>query len=254
MALRGLDCFSGIGGFAWGLRGYVAPVAYCEIDEYCQSVLLARMASGELRGAPIWDDITTLDGHQFAGCVDIIVAGFPCQNLSIAGRGEGLAGERSGLFYQVMRLAREIRPQFIFLENVPGIRTRGLDAVTGELAAAGYDCRWDVISAREVGAHMHRDRWFLLANAHCPRLEGFNECDGGENQRTARSGSVPGQGERPAKPCVLPVADGLSPWVAEPEPARCAFTKGRVRELTAIGNSVVPLQARVAFERLLYGV
>ena len=96
--LIGLDLFSGIGGITLALSPWVQPTAYCECDEYCQSILLARMADRSLPEAPIWDDVTTLDGRQFEGIVDIIYGGFPCQNISTAGRGAGLEGERSRLF------------------------------------------------------------------------------------------------------------------------------------------------------------
>lgn len=146
------------------LGAYVRPVAYCEIDRYAQSVLLSRMSEGRLPIAPIWDDVSTLHGSDLPP-IDIIYGGFPCQDLSTAGRGRGLAGERSGLFFQILRLAKEIKPRFIFLENVPAIRTRGLDRVGRELAEAGYDCRWLVVSAAAVGANHKRERWFLLGYA-----------------------------------------------------------------------------------------
>jgi site-specific DNA-cytosine methylase len=94
----------------------------------------------------------------------IIYGGFPCQDLSCAGNGKGLAGERSGLFFEILRLARETNPRFIFLENVPAIRTRGAATVVKELASLRYDCRWGLLSAYDVGAPHKRERWFLLAN------------------------------------------------------------------------------------------
>ena len=160
--MRGLDLFSGIGGISLALEPWVRTVAYCERDKYAQAVLLSRMASGALDMAPIWDDVRTLDGPQFTGLVDIIFGGFPCQNISSAGRGEGLEGDRSSLFGEIVRLAQEIRPTFIFLENVPAIRTRGLPQVVRELAAIRYDCRWGALSAFDVGAPHKRERWFCL--------------------------------------------------------------------------------------------
>ena len=163
--MNGLDLFSGIGGLTSALMPWVRPVAYCEIDRFCQAVLLSRMADGRLPVAPIWDDVARLGAAQLPP-VDIIYGGFPCQDLSCAGNGAGLAGERSGLFFEVERLAREIRPRFVFLENVPAIRTRGADVVVGRLAGLGYDCRWGVLSAFDVGAPHLRERWWLLAHAH----------------------------------------------------------------------------------------
>jgi len=163
--INGLDLFSGIGGISLALKDYVRPIAYCEIDPYCQGVLLSRMADESLCNGTIWDDIKTLDGNIFKGAVDIIYGGFPCQDISVAGHGKGLAGERSGLFYEIVRLLRETRPKFLFLENVPAITGRGGVEVVKEITKMGYDCRWCVISAASVGALHRRERWFLLAHA-----------------------------------------------------------------------------------------
>jgi len=163
--LNGLDLFSGIGGITLALEGYVQPVAYCENDRYAIGVLLSRMSKGELPAAPVWDDVRTLRGSTFNGLVDIVYGGFPCQDISVAGRGAGLGGKRSGLFSEIVRLASEIRPRFIFLENVPAIRNRGANIVVGELAGLGYDTRWITLSAAEIGANHRRERWWLLANA-----------------------------------------------------------------------------------------
>lgn len=160
--MNGLDLFSGIGGLTLALCDYVKPFAYCEIDKYCQAVLLSRMHTGELPKAAIWDDITTLVGSILPS-IDIIYGGFPCQDVSCAGNGAGLEGKRTGLFFEVLRLAKEIKPRFIFLENVPAITTRGGLRVVREITEMGYDCRWCVISASSVGALHKRERWFLLA-------------------------------------------------------------------------------------------
>jgi DNA (cytosine-5)-methyltransferase 1 len=137
--LNGLDLFSGIGGLSVALAPWVRTVAYCECEPYAQAVLLSRQASGDVDVAPIWDDITTLAGFRLPD-VDIIYGGFPCQDISVAGNGRGLEGERSGLFFEVCRLVDEIKPPFVFLENVQAIRTRGGERVGKELAARGYDC------------------------------------------------------------------------------------------------------------------
>jgi DNA (cytosine-5)-methyltransferase 1 len=164
--LNGLDLFSGIGGLSLALSEWARPIAYCEIDRYAQAVLLSQMQDGSLPRAPIWDDVRTLSFKEDFAEIDIIYGGFPCQNISCAGNGVGLGGERSSLFFEIMRLAQEIRPKFIFLENVQAIRTRGLNWVCEELASAGYDSRWDFVSAEEVGAPHRRQRWFLLAHSN----------------------------------------------------------------------------------------
>jgi DNA (cytosine-5)-methyltransferase 1 len=161
--LNGLDLFTGIGGMSVALREWVRPIAYCEIDIFCQGILFSRMADKSIFNSPVWDDITTLQGSDFIGVCDIIYGGFPCQDISIAGHGKGLGGERSRLFFEIVRLAEEIKPHFIFLENVPAITTRGGLQVVSEIASLGYDCRWCVISAASVGALHKRERWFLLA-------------------------------------------------------------------------------------------
>jgi DNA (cytosine-5)-methyltransferase 1 len=166
--MNGLDLFSGIGGIGLALEPWVRTVAYCERDQYAQSVLLSRMQSGDIDRAPIWDDVTTLRGEMLPP-IGIIFGGFPCQDLSVAGRGKGLAGERSGLFFEIIRLVKEIKPAFVFLENVPAIRTRGLSEVVNAFTEIGYDCRWTCLSAGDVGAPHKRERWFLLASSNSER-------------------------------------------------------------------------------------
>jgi len=166
--LHGLDLFWGVGGISQALAPWVTTVTYCERERYAQSVLLSRMSKGEIDTAPIWDDVTTLKSELLPR-IDIISGGFPCQDVSVAGHGKGLGGSRSGLFFEIVRLARELRPRFLFLENVPAIRTRGLHTVVQELTKIGFDCRWTMLSASEVGAKHKRERWFLLANSNSPR-------------------------------------------------------------------------------------
>lgn len=161
--MYGLDLFSGIGGLTKALEGYVMPVAYCENERYAQAVLLSRMARRELPTAPIWDDVRSLTGPMLPVQPDIIYGGFPCQDISVAGRGAGLGGGRSGLFFEIVRLVSEIRPQFVFLENVSAITVRGAERVVGELCRLRYDCRWGILSAADVGAVHRRERWWLLA-------------------------------------------------------------------------------------------
>jgi len=170
--MNGLDLFSGIGGLTVALQDWVKPVAYCEIEQYARAVLLSRMSEGELPVAPIWDDVQTLKKEHVPVTIDIIYGGFPCQDISAAGRREGIQeGNRSGLFFEIMRLADEFKPRYLFLENVPNIRTKGLDVVLKELTERGYDCVWTVLSAAEVGALHVRKRWWLLAypNGKKPR-------------------------------------------------------------------------------------
>lgn len=238
--MNGLDLFSGIGGISLALQPWVRTVAYCESDRYAQAVLLSRMSSGELEVAPIWDDIRTISGEMLPA-IDIIFGGFPCQDISVAGLGRGLEGERSGLYWELHRLIKETKPAFVFLENVPAIRTKGLERVVGSLNDLGYDCRWTVVSAAEVGAVHIRKRWFLLAHSNSVRLrkeqwpqlvqsERLLEFD---DKSSPRDDTKPPT--RPTAPRVDRTGDGLP------------FAVDRHR---ALGNAVVPIQAREAFKRL----
>lgn len=160
--MRVLDLFSGIGGFSLGLeRAGMTTVAFCEIEEYPRQVLAKHWP-----GVKIYDDVRelTADTLQRDGiAVDVICGGFPCQDISIAGRGAGLAGERSGLWREFARLVGELRPQFVIVENVAALLGRGLGDILGDLAALGYDAQWHSIPAAAVGAPHERDRIWIIA-------------------------------------------------------------------------------------------
>lgn len=194
--LNAIDLFSGYGGITLALSEYARPLIYCEIEEYAQGILLSNFDKGVLPFAPIWSDVTTLDGAQFKGMVDIVYGGFPCQDISVAGKGAGLEGERSGLFRQIIRICEEASPQFIFLENVPAIRTRGAIEVQEALASIGYDSRWCTLSAAEIGANHKRERWFCLAySKNIGRdwrglLAGEMQNDGPREDSIARDGAT----------------------------------------------------------------
>lgn len=274
--LNGLSLFSGIGGLDVALSEWVKPIAYCEIDPYCQGVLLSRMADESLCNCPIWDDVKTLEGNIFKGAIDIIYGGFPCQDISVAGHGKGLAGERSGLFYEIIRLCSEINPRFIFLENVPAITVRGGTEVVREIASLGYDCRWCVISAASIGALHKRERWFLLAHAYD---NGLSSCENrgsirksitqreqhestksfGETERTSSLSSDVADSR-----CDIQRSKKESEWSYDKSTRRCRFWETepsvgrvvnglpfRVERLRGLGNAVVPQQAKEAFKILM---
>ena len=236
--MNGLDLFSGIGGITLALSEWVRPITYVEIDRYGQAVLASRMADGLLHPAPIWDDVNTLHASDLPAKPDIIYGGFPCQDLSLAGLQKGLGGERSGLFFQVIRLAQECRPEFVFLENVPGIYSNGIERVLEEISAIGYDCRYGVLSAEDVGARHKRERWFLLAHARSQGLEGVHEKAGQEHlQPTSRN---PWEQR------------DIQEWEPEPDVARVAHgIPFRMDRTKALGNSVVPAQVTEVFKRLM---
>ena len=162
--LNGMALFAGIGGIEVGLRRWVRTVCYVERDNYAISILRSRIQEGKLSNAPIWDEIRTFDGKPWRGIVDIITGGFPCQDISTAGLGGGIKkNTRSGLWFEMLRIINEIRPTFIFVENVSALTNRGLDIVLGCLSEAGYDARWTDLRASDVGARHRRERIFILA-------------------------------------------------------------------------------------------
>jgi site-specific DNA-cytosine methylase len=194
--LRGLDLlggklghlalFAGGGGAHLALEPWSRPVAYCENDPKRQDLLLSRMADGRLPLAPIWDDVRTLDGKPFRGLAHIITAGFPCRDISPAGRRAGLDGEHSKLWREVVRLVAEVRPLFVMLENSPHVR-RHAHRIVGALAALGYDARWGVVSAADVGAWHERARWWCVA-ADADALSVWHESWGGGQEGPGKSG------------------------------------------------------------------
>ena len=164
--LRTMHLFAGAGGglLADLILGH-EPVCAVEWDAYACQVLRERAADGWFPGLHVHEgDVRLFDPSDWAGRVDCIHAGFPCQDISSAGRGAGVGeGTRSGLYREVLRIADVVRPRFLYLENVAAILNRGLDTVLGDLAARGYNCRWTCVRAADVGAPHQRDRWWCLA-------------------------------------------------------------------------------------------
>ncbi len=160
--MKHLDLFSGIGGFALAARwvGW-ETVGFCEIDPYCQKVLRKHWPD-----VPIYEDVKAVTGKGLRAdgiTPSIITGGFPCQDISYAGKGAGIRGERSGLWAELCRIIGEVRPQYALLENVSALLSRGLDTVLGDLAEIGYDCEWHCIPASHVGAPHIRDRVWIIA-------------------------------------------------------------------------------------------
>lgn len=173
MTLRILDIFSGIGGFSLGLErtGGFETVAFCEIEPLARQTLKKNWPH-----VPCYKDIRNLTAERLSAdgvAVDGIVGGFPCQDVSISGLGEGLAGKRSGLWFEYARLVGELRPKFVFVENVAELLNRGFGDVLGSLATLGYDAVWDCIPAALAGAPIIRDRVWILA---VPERSGWQRC------------------------------------------------------------------------------
>ena len=171
-----MHLFAGAGGgiLADVLLGH-QPVCAVEINEYCQQVLSARQKDGFIPWFPIFDDVQTFDGIPWRGIVDIVAGGFPCQDISVAGKGAGIDGEHSGLWSEMARIIGEVRPRFAFVENSPALVNRGLGRVLGDLAALGYDCKWGVLGAADVGAPHQRDRIWILAVSNTDMQPGSAE-------------------------------------------------------------------------------
>jgi len=185
--LRVLDLFSGIRGFSIGLeRAGMRTVAFCDNNQFCQRVLRKRWP-----GVPVYDDVRelTADALRRDGItVDVICGGFPCQDISLAGERSGLAGARSGLWSEIARLTGELRPAYLFVENVPGLLSsssrgeptgRDFGRVLGDLAALGYDAVWDCIPASAVGAPHRRDRVWVVAHARGEQHQGDSATERG---------------------------------------------------------------------------
>lgn len=164
--LRELALFAGIGGGILGgkLLGW-RTVCAVEINTYCCRRLLQRQNEGHLPPFPIWDDVLTFDGRPWRGLVDVVSGGFPCTDISAAGKGAGIEGRNSGLWKEFARIIGEVRPKYAFVENSPLLSSRGLHRVLGDLAEMGYDAGWCVLGANDIGAPHIRKRIWILAHA-----------------------------------------------------------------------------------------
>jgi DNA (cytosine-5)-methyltransferase 1 len=162
--LNELALFAGAGGGILGgkLLGW-RTVCAVEWEPYPASVLCARQNDGLLPPFPIWDDVQTFDGKPWRGIVDVVSGGFPCTDISAAGKGAGIDGEASGMWREMARIICEVRPQFVFVENSPMLTSRGLGRVLGDLASMGFDANWGVLGADSIGLPHRRERIWVLA-------------------------------------------------------------------------------------------
>lgn len=220
-----LDLFSGIGGFSLGLeRAGMRTVAFCEIDPFARRVLAERWP-----GIPCYDDVRALTAAQLRAdgiAVDAICGGFPCQDISAAGKRTGLSGARSGLWREYARLVGEVGPRYVVMENSAELLALGLGDVLGDLASLRYDAKWDCIPAAVLGAPHGRDRVWLVA--YPSEVAGLHEPDVG-------------------KELWRWVSDNGFTWPAcpydSPEAAVCRVDDGipdRVDRTGALGNAVIP--------------
>jgi len=249
--------FAGIGGMDLGLeRAGMQCRWQVEIDDYATKVLAKHWPT-----VPRFRDVRDVG----AGClerVDLIAGGFPCQDISVAGKGAGIAGKRSWLWAEYARIIGELRPRFVLVENVPALRSRGLGRVLGDLASLGYDAEWDCIPAAAVGAPHLRDRIWIVAYASGSRdralagsVYGDARADRAKNdQQPGRDGEALAyaHGERrqkfhaPAKPgwaglLTGPIDPRWDQWGVEPGVGRVAHgIPRRLDQLRGLGNAVVP--------------
>ena len=260
-----LALFAGAGGGILGgkLLGW-RTVCAVERDAYAAQILAQRQNDRLLEPFPIWSDVQTFDGTRWRGIVDVVSGGFPCQDISAAGKGAGIEGARSGMWKEMARIIGEVRPRYAFVENSPMLTTRGLGTVLADLASLGFDAEWGVLSAADVGANHQRERIWILAHASQLQCNGGNNHDaismGGKSQsefgndgwsqtmahtnstqrkRTKQSIGIATEHSNIGQP---------SWWKTEPDVGRVAngLAFGMDR-LKAIGNGQVPLCAATAF-------
>lgn len=175
-----LALFAGAGGgILGGLLCGFRTVCAVEIEPYAASVLVARQNEGILPPFPVWDDVRTFDGKPWRGIVDVVSGGFPCTDISSAGKGEGITGTESAMWFEMARIIGEVRPSFAFVENSPMLTIRGLERVCGSLAELGYNAEWGIISAADTGAPHLRERIWIF----CWHSDSFDEYTQREVQR-----------------------------------------------------------------------
>ena len=270
--LKLIDTFSGIGGFSLAAEQIVGgfeTVAFVECEPYCQKILKKHWPT-----VPIYDDIRTYKPEPYSA--DVICGGFPCQDISVAGRGEGITEEtRSGLFHELLRVIRLVRPRFVVLENVSAILTNGLDIVLGELYKAGYDAEWACFPASMVGACHQRDRWWAVCYLTDPtsfrsRTQGEIQTGGNSfnGSITSNSKSIGMEGMRSSWQQIQPGLgrEGLSKWRSKRDllspdwrsyASQPVLRRGddglsnRVDRLRALGNTVLPACAAIPLQRVL---
>jgi DNA (cytosine-5)-methyltransferase 1 len=273
-SLNELSLFAGAGGGILGgkLLGW-NTVCAVEWEPYPASILCARQNDGFLSPFPIWDDVQTFDGKPWQGIVDVVSGGFPCQDISAAGKGAGIEGERSSMWKHMARIIGEVQPTYVFAENSPMLRTRGLGVVLQDLAQMGYDAQWGVLSAAEVGANHKRERMWIvakMANARCKLRSTRESAELDTNTEIRSSSSVHNQSSSERQfisDSYLSQQQGGSVscgiqeentfacnpcwWETEPDVGRVANGVAfGVDRLKAIGNGQVPLCAATAWTKL----
>ena len=237
-----LDLFSGIGGFAlaakrtWGDNLNIK--GFCEIEPYAQKVL-----NKNFPGVPIYKDIKELDGNKFKN-IDLLTGGFPCQDISIAGYGAGIEGERSGLWSEMLRIISEVRPRFALIENVSAITFRGGTRVVSDLAKIRYTTEWQTISAAYVGALHRRNRmWFISY----PSDSGSEYSKHGQSQQDIEEREM----VRQCKGGVFSNKEQFREKIRTTEFVRKSNgIPHRMDRIKGLGNAIVPQVAEIIMKRI----
>jgi len=240
-----LALFAGAGGGILGghLLGW-RTVCAVEWEAYPASVLVARQNDKILPPFPIWDDVQTFDGTKWRGIVDVVSGGFPCQDISVAGKGDGLDGERSKMWREMARIIGEVRPKYAFIENSPMLTTRGLERVLADLAKMGFNAEWGVLSAANVGANHKRDRIWIVGKQQV----GYTRREHGEKRLSKSREFTQNNASNYSKRF-----GNVSLWDEKVESTVVRMVDGmasRVDRLKAIGNGQVPLCAATAWNIL----
>ena len=261
-----LALFAGAGGGILGgkLLGW-RTVCAVEWEAYPASILCARQNDGLLESFPIWDDVQTFDGKPWKGIVDVVSGGFPCQDISAAGKGAGIDGERSGMWKEMARIICEVRPKFVFVENSPMLIHRGLGTVLGDLAKLGFDAEWGVLGASDIGAKHHRKRiWIVARQREILPYSKYNwnrwwEQQSESIEETQRSNMANTNNAFRRRKCrrVRSAQKRSQEWdlhsiFNQSEPVRMVDgMAARVDRLKAVGNGQVPQVAGIAWQLLI---
>ena len=246
-----LHLFAGIGGGILGgiLLGHTTVCAV-EIEPYARKVLLQRQRDGILPKFPIWDDVTTFDGKPWKGLVDVICGGFPCQDISCAGKGEGIVGQRSGLWGEMARIISEIRPKIVFVENSPMLAVRGLGKVLGDLSEMGYNAKWGVIGAESIGAPHKRERIWICATSNTDEIGWRASREGKIHYSVKVKQNKKGSKTTDRESVLRNIGEWYTPRILSGNIRGCNVFSERVDRLGAIGNAQVSGVAAIAFDIL----
>jgi DNA-cytosine methyltransferase len=210
-----LSFFSGICGLELGIPEYINIKCHCDIDNYCKYIINKKFPNIDFH-----DNIRTFPKEKYNN-INLIMGGFPCQDISNAGKGKGLSGKRSGLFWDLLKIIEYYKPEFVYLENVSNLRNKGLDKVVTSLGELGYDTKWCIIEAVNTGALHKRARTFMLSK---------------NNNKILNK--------------TFPLKQYANfDWIKETDKSRVVDNPNKER-IKCLGNAVVPDQSRLAFHIL----